>query len=202
MKREDFLARVRHALHHKPGEPISRPPELLEPLAHWDSSLLVDAFRTELQTVGGHVHLVSNMQEARDLLPSLLQQCNAASFICSHDPIVDEVLSVVSLPEAPDIAAADVGITGVAYALANTGTMVLSSEAGRLASLLPMHHIALIRAEQVVPSMAEALELRLAQGSLPTAWVQATGPSRTADIEFTLTTGVHGPGIVHAVVIR
>jgi L-lactate dehydrogenase complex protein LldG len=47
--------------------------------------------------------------------------------------------------------------------------------------------------------MAEALASY--GGELPSAWVQATGPSRTADIELTLSIGVHGPGVVHVVLL-
>ncbi len=90
-------------------------------------------------------------------------------------------------------------MTGVLCAIAETGTLVLSSAAGRFASLLPMRHLALVREEQLVPTMAEALAKY--GDELPSAWVQATGPSRTADIELTLSIGVHGPGVVHVVLL-
>ena len=112
--------------------------------------------------------------------------------------IVDDLVRDIPIPLATNRADADVGITGVRCAIAQTGTLVLTSDTGRLASLLPMTHIAIVSAEQLVPTMTEAFEKYM---DIPTAWVQATGPSRTADIEQTLEIGVHGPGVVHVIMI-
>ena len=209
MKREDFLGRVRGALHRRTGDPVEAPPPLLEPLLEWDLGQLVTQFKEEHEAVGGSVHLVENMDGARAKLKEILAEVEAAveaaSFICTTDAVVEEVLSAVNLPLSEDPAAADIGLSGVLCAIANTGTLVLTSESGRTASLLPMTHVALLKAEQLVPTMAEALEVHLAetyQADLPSAWVQATGPSRTADIELTLTTGVHGPGVVHVLLLE
>ena len=205
MTREDFLGRVRGALHRRAGDPVEAPPPLLEPLTKWDTGALVEQFKEEHEAVGGNVHLVTGMDGARAKLKEVLAELDAVSFICTTDAVVEEVLSAVNLPLNEDPAAADVGLSGVRCAIANTGTLVLTSESGREASLLPMTHVALLKAEQLVPTMAEALEVHLAetyQDDLPSAWVQATGPSRTADIELTLTTGVHGPGVVHVILFR
>ena len=200
MTREDFMARIRGALHRQPGDPLEAPPALLEPLNEWDPTSLIDLFKLELEVVGGFVHVVADLNEARGRLTHILADLGAKSFICSADAVVDEVLSAVALPLDDNPAAADVGLSGARCAIANTGTLILTSEMGRKASLLPMNHVAVIRAEQLVPTMAEALATYL--DDLPSAWVQATGPSRTADIELTLTTGVHGPGVVHVILIR
>jgi L-lactate dehydrogenase complex protein LldG len=204
MKKDDFLNRVRTALHRHEGSPVEVPPVLLEPLESWNTSDLVPQFQTEHETIGGQFHLVKTMEETRVTLKSILVELAAKSFICSTDSIVDEVLSAVNLPLAENPADADVGITGVRCAIAQTGTLVLTSDVGRKASLLPMNHIALVRAEQLVPTMAEAFELYMFENKMdiPTAWVQATGPSRTADIEQTLEIGVHGPGVVHVILIQ
>jgi L-lactate dehydrogenase complex protein LldG len=198
MKKEDFLKRISTALHRHDGSPVEAPPALLEPLETWNMSDLVPQFGLEHETIGGQFHLVKTMEEVRVTLKSILVELAAKSFICSTDSIVDEVLSAVNLPLAENPADADVGITGVRCAIAQTGTLVLTSDVGRKASLLPMNHIALVRAEQLVPTMAEAFEKYM---DIPTAWVQATGPSRTADIEQTLEIGVHGPGVVHVILI-
>lgn len=204
MKKEDFLKRISSALHRKEGSPVEVPPALLEPLESWSTSDLVPQFQLEHETIGGKFHLVKTMEEVRVTLKSIFVELGAKSFICSTDSIVDEVLSAVSLPLAENPADADVGITGVRCAIAQTGTLVLTSDKGRKASLLPMNHIALLRAEQLVPTMAEAFEKYMFENhmDIPTAWVQATGPSRTADIEQTLEIGVHGPGVVHIILIQ
>ncbi len=202
MTKHDFLNRIRTALHRHEGSPVEVPPVLLEPLESWNTSDLVEQFKLEHETIGGQFHLVKTMEEMRVTLKSILVELGAKSFICSTDSIVDEVLSAVNLPLAENPADADVGITGVRCGVAQTGTLVLTSDKGRKASLLPMNHIALVRAEQLVPTMAEAFELYMEnQMDIPTAWVQATGPSRTADIEQTLEIGVHGPGVVHIILI-
>ena len=151
-------------------------------------------FCEELELVGGHVYVVETLEDARAGLEVLLNDLGAETFIRSSDSVVDEVISAVSIPEAQDPALADVGLTGAAFGVANTGTLVLTSDAGRKASLLPMTHICFLRVSQLVPTMAEALERGLSERDLPSAWVQATGPSRTADIELTLTTGVPRAG--------
>ncbi|MGL4609334.1 MAG: LutC/YkgG family protein [Trueperaceae bacterium] len=202
MNKDDFLNRIRTALHREEGAPVEAPPTLLEPINSWNSKDLVKEFELEHETIGGYFHLVKTMEETRATLKSILAELGAKSFMCSTDSIVDEVLSAVNLPLAENPADADVGITGVRCGVAQTGTLILTSDKGRKASLLPMNHIALVRAEQLVPTMAEAFELYINYMDVPTAWVQATGPSRTADIEQTLEIGVHGPGVVHVILIQ
>jgi L-lactate dehydrogenase complex protein LldG len=91
----------------------------------------------------------------------------------------------------------EAGLTGALAGVAETGTLILPGGKGRplTASLLPFVHIAILRAEDILPDMAAALKLReLSQCS---AAALVSGPSRTADIEMTLTLGVHGPREVH-----
>jgi len=199
VKRDAFLARIRQALHRQEGDPVEAPPAVLEPPGKWDLEALVSAFRRECEAVGAVVHEVAEVAEAGALLGSLLSDLNARTFLASEEDIVAEVMTGLPLVPAEVPAEAEVGITGVLCALADTGTLVLSSEVGRQASLLPPAHVALVRREQLLPGMAEALA-RFAP-SLPSAWVQVTGPSRTADIELTLTMGVHGPGVLQVLLI-
>lgn len=92
------------------------------------------------------------------------------------------------------------GLTGADAAFADTGTIVLMAGPGRprLASLSVRTHVALLDPNRLYPSWAAwlAAEGQRAQGRLAGAsnLTLITGPSRTADIEMTLTVGVHGPG--------
>ncbi len=99
---------------------------------------------------------------------------------------------------------AAVGITGVEFVLAESGSLVLTSrtEGSQLASLAPPVHVALYRRSQVVGSLDEVLAKLGAAVDAGRSIVFITGPSRTADIEQILVRGVHGPGQVHAVLVE
>ncbi|GBD09947.1 Lactate utilization protein C [Candidatus Thermoflexus japonica] len=107
-------------------------------------------------------------------------------------------------------ATAEAGITDVVAAFADTGTLWVAGGAGgmRCASLLPPVHIALVRRAQVFPCLAAWLAEARASGALmewveeSSAMIAITGPSRTSDIEKTLTLGVHGPKEVIALLIE
>ncbi len=100
-----------------------------------------------------------------------------------------------------DQAKAEIGLTGCEAVLAETGSLAMISATGkpRTASLLPYVHVVVIRRSDIVMSMGEFLEKHKSREWLPYL-VFITGPSRTADIELSLTLGVHGPGEVIAVI--
>jgi L-lactate dehydrogenase complex protein LldG len=97
---------------------------------------------------------------------------------------------------------ARVGLTGALAGTADTGTLVLPGGSGRplAASLLPEIHLAILRERDIYENLQEVLKLREIRDSASLALV--TGPSRTADIEMTLTIGVHGPGELHVFCIK
>ncbi len=93
------------------------------------------------------------------------------------------------------------GITGALAGIVETGSIVVTGGPSRplTASLLPGLHIAVLALEQLVPTVADALALPPVREAAACAIV--TGPSRTADIEMTLTLGVHGPGELHVILV-
>ncbi len=107
------------------------------------------------------------------------------------------------------IAAAEIGLTGVDVAIAETGSLVLLSGVGRPRStaLLPVCHVAVFDRTALVESLQQMGLVLEAwhEGTVPAERGAAirviTGPSRTADIELTLTRGVHGPGEVHTIFV-
>ena len=93
------------------------------------------------------------------------------------------------------------GITGALAGIAETGTLIIpgGEDQPLTASLLPEIHIAVLRAAEILPSMEAAMStLEIAKSP---AVALVSGPSRTADIEMTLTIGVHGPGEIHVFVV-
>ena len=103
---------------------------------------------------------------------------------------------------------AEIGISGVDFAISETGSCVIIPRKGfsRLVSLAPPVYVALVEPEQVVESLDDVFAIRrmlYLQGKGKEANYMSfiSGPSRTADIEMTISIGVHGPGRVHLVMI-
>ena len=86
------------------------------------------------------------------------------------------------------------------WAAADTGSLVLPSDQGRAAQLLPPVHLVWVERDRVLPTLADALERAEAEG-LPAALALHSGPSKSADIGQVLVTGIHGPGRVVAAVL-
>ena len=105
--------------------------------------------------------------------------------------------------------AASVGISGANMAIAETGTLVLVTNEGNadLTTTLPPVHIALFGVDKIVASLDDAVAMlrmlpRSGTGQTMTSYVNwITGPSRSADIEQSLTIGVHGPRELHCVIL-
>ena len=103
-----------------------------------------------------------------------------------------------------------VGITGVEAAMASTGTVSLGNGLGmnRAASLLPLHHIILVPQDRLYQNVESWFEELRKQNRIQEVLCErsqlslVTGPSKSADIELTLTLGVHGPRTVHAIIYR
>jgi L-lactate utilization protein LutC len=105
----------------------------------------------------------------------------------------------------PDAFAADLGITSVDFAIAETGSLALFSQAsqGRVVSLLPPRALAIVEPGQILPDLFDLFtQLESRKAELPSNMVLVTGPSKTGDIELKLTTGVHGPGEVYLLVVE
>ena len=100
-----------------------------------------------------------------------------------------------------------VGLTAADYAIAETGTIVLSSDEQNalLVSLLPAVHIALVRSSQIAASLDEVISKigkeRIGRLDPSRSVTLITGPSRTSDVELVLSIGVHGPKELHVIII-
>jgi L-lactate dehydrogenase complex protein LldG len=201
----------------------------VEPYAPVDSEALVARFSTELNAVSGNVYrLVSDkLQFVDELATGIADICRSAGAtrvalsgsswlaeISLSDQLKARGLSVLmtigSDHEAlvAQLATCDAGVTAVDYAIAETGTIVISSDERNalLVSLLPTIHIAVLRPTQISSSLAEVItKLSLERvGSDKSARSASfiTGPSRTSDVELTLSIGVHGPKELHVIIVN
>jgi L-lactate dehydrogenase complex protein LldF len=160
---------------------------------------LAARFVEELSKVNGNVIHTT----PAELTDKVLQFLQARGIDCIHlEPRVldEEILSKagISIRHAGD-AAILVGVTKAVCGLADTGSILeADGEGGKLqASLLPAIHLAVLKKSDIYPSLNDAIHLTRETRSA----VFITGPSRTADIEMTLTIGVHGPGELHVLLV-
>jgi L-lactate dehydrogenase complex protein LldG len=110
--------------------------------------------------------------------------------------LVDEGLAAVELDRVDGV------MTGATLAIAETGTVVLQNVAGqgrRAVTLVPDYHLCVVRVEDVVETVPEAMERLQATAGLATTFV--SGPSATADIEMTRIKGVHGPRFLDVILV-
>ncbi|MCQ1957082.1 lactate utilization protein C [Arthrobacter sp. zg-Y826] len=112
---------------------------------------------------------------------------------------------VVDSPEEPlsveELDGIDAVVTGCAAAVAETGTIILDGSPGqgrRACSLIPDHHVCLVRAGDIYGVLPEAV--RRLDVTHPLTWI--SGPSATSDIELQRVEGVHGPRRLDVVIIR
>ncbi len=229
--RERMLARIRSSLETN-GELLARHADAF-PLPHPHGPFVatqldpVEQFREAMTALHAHVHICAGADAAAAQVLALLEAAGVREVLAWSEDCLPVPALLPRLREA-GIVAADrqvlgklrhdrlaelepvrAGISGVDAAIAESGTMLVVSGAGRgrLASLLPPLHIALLPVERIQRTLPDAFALLRSEFGAGLFRDRSnvtliTGPSRTGDIELSLTLGVHGPRDVHAIVIR
>jgi L-lactate dehydrogenase complex protein LldG len=178
-------------------------------------------FRAEFTALGGTLHDATGLSSIVEVIKKVLQGETGRSILAWEsrwlpvpgvlDALTNEGITILhqppeharSQPHRVELAAAALGLTGAHAAIAETGSVVVVSGPGRgrLASLLPRVHVALVRRHDIVATLPTLLASRPDLVTSGANFVCITGPSRTADIEHVLARGVHGPGDVHVVLV-
>jgi len=217
MNREQFLKRVSGALGRRSaGSSVPPPPVVRDDVVRLvgPGDAVIGIFIQRAEAVGMHVHRAT-VATAGDELARLLGELSIKSVVASSQLAgFDHVLQQAGV-ESVDWRGdrtmaghydADAGINDAEAAFADSGTLVVKGDAtgGRGLYLVPKVHIAILRADDVQPDQLDYMKaLRdVPPGQLPAGRTFITGPSKTADIEGVLVTGVHGPGAVHILLIE
>jgi len=204
--KEVILARVRES------QALARLPEIMPESTyglkshHQPQSDLLTILQKEFDLLGVETYVEKNQKAVIKRLGMLLQKKSVLSWNFDNLPYdAGTVLQRRNVYFERDDkiiqASADIGLTGCDAAIAETGSLVLLSGEGkpRTASLLPFEHITLLRQSDIYFTMSDFFDKR-GEVSKASCINIITGPSRTADIELSLTLGVHGPGKVIVVI--
>jgi L-lactate dehydrogenase complex protein LldG len=154
------------------------------------------------------------IDELPDRLAAFLREVGSQQIMLTDTPLIKSLglieflnerglaakgWSEISLDESYDY---DAGVTEVDYAVAESGSLVIRHrpEHGRAISLVPFVHVAILQPKNFVPDLIDLME-RLVQDGTGSGVTMISGPSKTADIELNVVTGVHGPNIVKAFIL-
>jgi L-lactate dehydrogenase complex protein LldG len=220
--RDRILASVRYGLVRAvlPDAPAKGRKRWMPAVEAASTDALIRQFSAALTTLSGHVHRAAEAEVA-DVVRGIAAQYGSSSFLSWNDEhlgcpgllqaLVSRGLARVpyDMPGDPEgrtgmaleLAGIGLGLTGSHAALAESGAIVLvgGPGRGRLVSLLPPVHVALVAERRVRASFAALISEEPALLDTGSNVVLVAGPSRTADIEMTLSHGVHGPKHVHVI---
>ncbi|MBI3761125.1 MAG: LUD domain-containing protein [Chloroflexi bacterium] len=222
--RDSILDIVRRSLPSArlPGARAALPPRAIAPTP-LDTAALVGSFTRELAALRGNTHGPQTAGQATETVIGLLREAGGDEILAW----ADAALPIAGLGEAirragfktldavvpadaegwrekqTQLSRASAGVTGALAGLADTGSIVVASGPSRprLASLLPPTHIAVLPVADLYPTLPEFFAARPGLARAGSNVVIITGPSRTADIELTPVYGVHGPKVLHVVLL-
>lgn len=224
-KQEQFMDRIagkhkRPRQREAPEQPFRGAPTNWREL-EWSLEERLARFEDNFTAAGGHVARLADFEAAKTYIMAKAQALGARYILRQDDPTLtelglDEALAATGAKVSvwnghrseggiTRAAEADFGIVTAEHAVAYTGSLVVQSaaEKGRSVSLLPTALFAIVPVERLKTRLGEVLEMFDAAGreALPAGIHFISGPSRSADIENDLTIGVHGPGIVFALLV-
>lgn len=200
--KENILKRIRQAL--------SNPVPLPFPHSEGAQSVFTPAqddtaiiFAQEFTKLQGKFAFCPDAEDLKKQLALLIQERGWTKIYYREDPVA---LMLRGAKSSEDLASCDVSITGCECLVARTGTIVMSStqQSGRTTSVYAPIHICVAYSNQLMYDLKDAFVFlkEKYQKGMPSLISFASGPSRTADIEKTLVTGVHGPKEVYCFLVE
>ena len=205
--RDAFLTAVRHRLRNGvpanpvrpipnvPNQPIAYTVDLTDPIATFTAA----ETEVDAELIAAEDEPISNVvRRALDLIDPSLVAVSADPECAGVEAVVrDSGIPIADRNDLEALALADLGITGAVAGIALTGSIVVDSRraGGRLVSLLPRVHLALVPTHRIVAQPGDVMRdiATWFPSGLASNLVFITGPSRSADIELQITKGVHGP---------
>jgi L-lactate utilization protein LutC len=214
---DPVIERVRRALgRNGPLTEAPVPPALDETVARlvFSEVGLPELFARQARASAMSVELI-RVDDLYDRLEAFLRE-NKCQNVCLPVSKLLDSLNLVSVLKqrgfeasrwdeltADDTYVYDCGITDAWAAVAETGSIVMKASAahGRVLSLTPPIHVAVLEPKVFVPDLVDLFE-KVSREGTASGVTLITGPSKTSDIEGVLVTGVHGPGKVHVFVLQ
>lgn len=180
--------------------------------------------KTALGAVDATLHIVPDDDNAIPAIIDVIKQRGNGPVAYTAEPLLVELKLADALTDAgfeliapptadmtadgaeawkQSLAKASVGISSALGIAEETGSMLMvpMQPDQRAVSLLPVNHVAILRADQVVPDIAALMKRWQEVGETGGSAVFVTGPSRTADIEKELVLGIHGPQRVDVILL-
>ncbi|MGM0621797.1 MAG: LutC/YkgG family protein [Bacteroidota bacterium] len=182
---------------------IPEMPDFESPVFHEQDGTPELVFKKNLMAVNGNVSIFESEQELFRQLKGVLATQNQEKICCAEPEIQTKLnksgVQISGCSEIPDNI--EISITGCEFLVAQTGSVLVSSaqKGGRKVFIFPPQHFVVASKKQIVNSLGEAYSAISEKygNDLPSQLLLITGPSRTADIEKTLTLGAHGPKGLH-----
>ncbi|HEX4886328.1 MAG TPA: LUD domain-containing protein [Casimicrobiaceae bacterium] len=200
---EGALARARaQVAEHRHGPRPALPGDLVATFI--DRATAMESSVERLATRADIPVAVARYLDALELPAAIAEQKSHAGVCWPAFADLDWAGAGLAIEARPTAGADRLGITGVLCAIAETGTLVVTSGPATptATTLLPDTHVAVLSERDIVPGMEEAFaRVRAPGGGMPRAVNLISGPSRTGDIEQTIVLGAHGPYRVHILLL-
>jgi L-lactate dehydrogenase complex protein LldG len=170
---------------------------------------LVELFSKRVADYGAAVH-TSSTDSLEDVVAAIADAAGASRLAAPPELVLTVKGVDLVRDDEPRLAPAalellDGALTGAAFAIAETGTVILDggpSSGRRIISLIPDLHICLVEAATIVPNLPDAIARLIAERRHTNPLTFVSGPSATVDIGFERVQGVHGPRRLHVVIVQ